>query len=173
MQSRHRTKRSILLITLFLASLSALAAAESRPVVNVNTADAKQLSLLPRVGLALGERIVDYRKQNGPFKTTDELMLVRGVGEKLYAQLKPYLATSGETTLEEKVAGPGRDGKAKGAPKGSSRSRSKSGSRSASAAPPKAPRAPHARRPARSTRASRASAPAAIARTAKTAGVPR
>jgi len=170
MQSQRRSKCSILLVTLLLASLSALAAAEGKPVVNINTADAKQLSLLPRVGLALAERIVDFRKENGPFKSTDELMLVRGVGEKLNAQLKPYLATSGETTLDEKVASPGRAGKAKGG-KGSARSaktRSRSGGKTAA---PKAAPARSASHAARSPRASRAEL--MPARVARTAGGPR
>jgi competence protein ComEA len=169
MQSQRRKKSSILFITLLLASLSALAAAETQPVVNINTADAKQLSLLPRVGLALAERIVDYRKQNGPFKSTDELMLVRGVGEKLYAQLKPYLATAGETTLDEKVAGPGRAGKAKGS-KTSSRPAKAGSRRSAAKTQPKAPPARRASRAAGTTRASRTQSMPAMA---KAAGGPR
>src|SRR5436305_7510682 len=135
MQSKRRFQSSaVLTATLFLAALSALAAAENKPVVNINTADAKQLSLLPRVGLALAQRVVDHRKENGPFKSTDELMLVRGVGEKLYAQLKPYLATSGETTLDEKVAGSGRGGRTKGA-KSSRKTSSKTRAAAKGAAP--------------------------------------
>jgi competence protein ComEA len=71
--------------------------------VNVNTADAGQLALLPRVGPSVAQRIIDYRKKNGPFKSTEDLMLVQGIGEKTYQLLKPYLATAGETTLKEKV----------------------------------------------------------------------
>ena len=160
MKTERRSKSSTLLITLLFASLSALAA-ERKPVLNINTADAKQFTLLPRVGLALAERIVDYRKENGPFKTTDELMLVRGVGEKLYAQLKPYLATSGETTLDEKVASPGRAGKAKGS-KGSSRS-SKAKARSGDKAAGKAAKAAPARSASRAARSPRPGGAAILA----------
>ena len=127
---KRRVKTSLLFTSLLLASISALAAADTKPVVNVNTADAKQLSLLPRIGLAVAQRVVDYRKQNGPFKSTDELMLVRGIGEKLYAQLKPYVAISGETTLSEKVSSAGAGGKGKGKGKASAK------------ASPRAPRTP-------------------------------
>ena len=101
----NRTRRligSLILAGLVLAALPTLAA-ESRRVVNVNTADASQLALLPRVGPAVAQRILDFRKENGPFKSPEDLMLVQGIGEKTYQLLKPYLATSGETTLREKV----------------------------------------------------------------------
>jgi comEA protein len=71
--------------------------------VNLNSADASQLALLPRVGPSVAQRIVAYRKENGPFKKAEDLMLVPGIGEKTFALLKPYLAISGETTLKEKV----------------------------------------------------------------------
>ena len=53
----------------------------------------------------MADRIVDYRKQNGPFKKPEDLMLVQGIGEKTFQLLKPYVATAGETTLKEKVKG--------------------------------------------------------------------
>lgn len=98
-----------LLLTTALPAAAAPAAegkAEGRRasnVVNVNTADAGQLALLPRVGPSVAQRIIDYRKKNGPFKSAEDLMLVQGIGEKTYQLLKPYLATAGETTLKEKV----------------------------------------------------------------------
>jgi competence ComEA-like helix-hairpin-helix protein len=100
MKHSHRIVAGVVLAVL-LAALPG-AAAEGRKV-NVNTADAAQLALLPRVGPSIAQRIVDYRKQNGPFKKTEDLMLVRGIGEKTFDLLKPYVATSGETTLKEKV----------------------------------------------------------------------
>jgi competence protein ComEA len=161
MQSQRRFKQSIVLTAILLASLSALAAADAKPVVNINTADAKQLALLPRVGLAVAQRIVDYRKQNGPFKSADELMLVRGIGEKLYAQLKPYVVTSGETTLAEKVASAGRAGKSKSSKssKASAKSSAKPSSpaakttaKGAAKTSPRTSRTPPAQRSARASR---------------------
>jgi len=100
MQRQHRIVTGLVLAVL-LAALPGLAA-EARKV-NINSADASQLAMLPRVGPSIAQRIVDYRKQNGPFKKAEDLMLVRGIGEKTYELLKPYIATSGETTLKEKV----------------------------------------------------------------------
>src|SRR5919106_3314310 len=84
------------------AALPAAAAPAKANTVNINSADAAQLALLPRVGPSVAQRIVDYRKKNGPFKSADDLMLVQGIGEKTYALIKPYVSTAGETTLKEK-----------------------------------------------------------------------
>lgn len=100
----NRSRRfigSLILVGIVLTCLPSVAA-EGRKV-NVNTADAAQLALLPRVGPSIAQRIVDFRKENGPFKSPEDLMLVQGIGEKTYQLLKPYVAVSGETTLKEKV----------------------------------------------------------------------
>ncbi|HEX8151927.1 MAG TPA: helix-hairpin-helix domain-containing protein [Thermoanaerobaculia bacterium] len=49
-------------------------------VVNINTAEAAQLALLPRVGPKAAQRIVEYRKEHGPFRKTSDLMQVKGIG---------------------------------------------------------------------------------------------
>lgn len=105
-----------LLLALLVAAQPGMAAegkADGGRKVNINSADAGQLALLPRVGPSVAQRIVEYRKQNGPFKKAEDLMLVQGIGEKTYQLLKPYLATAGETTLREKVrssrSGSGKD----------------------------------------------------------------
>lgn len=107
MKLRMHTRRfvgSLVLAGLVLASLpAAVQAAPESKKVNINTADASQLALLPRVGPSVAQRIVDFRKENGPFKSPEDLMLVQGIGEKTWQLLKPYVATSGETTLKEKV----------------------------------------------------------------------
>lgn len=79
------------------------AAADGSRVVNVNKATSEQLTLLPRIGPAIAERILEYRKANGDFKRPEDLMMIQGIGEKLFEQLKPYVRISGETTLKEKL----------------------------------------------------------------------
>ena len=59
--------------------------------VNINTASLEELQKLPRVGPKVAQRIVDFRKQNGAFKKIEELMKVRGIGEKIFAQMKDML----------------------------------------------------------------------------------
>ncbi len=92
---------TLAVLSLFVVVTAAGAAAGK---VNVNTADAEQLALLPRIGPAVAQRIIEFREQNGSFKSAEDLMLVRGIGEKTFELLEPYVAVSGETTLSDKVS---------------------------------------------------------------------
>ena len=67
--------------------------APQRPV-NLNTATVTELMQLPRIGQKTAERILQFRKQHGGFLRPEELMNVRGIGEKSFAKLKPFLALS-------------------------------------------------------------------------------
>lgn len=60
----------------------------SGDLVNINTADVEQLATLKGIGPAMAQRIIDYREQNGKFKTVDELKNVRGIGQKKFDTLK-------------------------------------------------------------------------------------
>ncbi len=71
-------------------------------VVNLNTASLDQLQLLPGIGPSKGQAIIKYRLKN-PFKSTFQLVSVRGIGRKTYRKLRPYLAVTGPTTLQAKV----------------------------------------------------------------------
>jgi competence ComEA-like helix-hairpin-helix protein len=79
--------------------------AEAAPAgkVNINQASAAQIAFLPRIGEKVAVRVVDYRKSHGPVARAEDLMEVKGIGEKLFLTLKPYLAVSGPTTLAAKV----------------------------------------------------------------------
>ena len=67
------------------------AEAASGVSVNVNRATADELRALPGIGPALAERIVALREERGGFRKLDELLEVRGVGEKTLARLKPLM----------------------------------------------------------------------------------
>lgn len=59
--------------------------------LNINTASASELDALPGIGAKTAARIVEYRQKNGPFKKIEELMNVRGVGEKNFVRLKTQI----------------------------------------------------------------------------------
>ncbi len=59
--------------------------------VNINTASLRELDALPGIGEVLGQRIIDYRKAHGPFTSIDQLLNIKGIGEKTLAKLKPYV----------------------------------------------------------------------------------
>lgn len=60
--------------------------------ININKAGAEQLAQLKGVGPALADRIVDYRKKNGNFKNVEQIMEVKGIGEKTFGEIKKHLS---------------------------------------------------------------------------------
>ncbi len=105
----HPLSRLAALVLVAVVALSAapvLAADAPTGVVNINTASSAELEMLPGVGAAVAQRIVEHREQNGAFKAAEDLMLVRGIGEKSFERLKPWVTTSGATTLKENVPSP-------------------------------------------------------------------
>jgi competence protein ComEA len=66
-------------------------AAPQAAAVNLNTANISQLEGLPGIGKAVAERIIEYRQKNGAFKKIEDLMNVRGIGEKNFLRLKPLV----------------------------------------------------------------------------------
>lgn len=56
-------------------------------LIDINTADAIQLSGLPGIGEALADRIIAYRNEYGLFKTTQDLQQVKGIGEKKLSKI--------------------------------------------------------------------------------------
>lgn len=73
------------------AAHSTTAKPASTAIVNLNTASVTDLEGLPGIGAKTAARIVEYRQKNGPFKKVEELMNVRGVGEKNFVKLKPQI----------------------------------------------------------------------------------
>lgn len=62
--------------------------------INLNSASAAELEKLPGVGPATAARIVEYRQKNGAFRKVEDLMNVRGIGEKTFLTLKPLITVA-------------------------------------------------------------------------------
>lgn len=93
-----------LVLTLLLA-LPGAALAQTTPadtsgvpapgaLVDVNAATATELEALPGIGARTAAAIVEYREKNGPFKKVEELMNVKGIGEKSFLRLKPLVTVT-------------------------------------------------------------------------------
>jgi competence protein ComEA len=91
---------------------SLLAAGPQRPPehpVNLNTATVTELMQLPRVGPRTAERIRAFRQDHGPFQRPEELMDVKGIGEKAFRRLRPHITVDGTApSLDPVPAGPGQ-----------------------------------------------------------------
>jgi competence protein ComEA len=56
--------------------------------ININTANLEELDRLPGIGPSIAQAIIDYRTQNGPFKTIEGINEVKGIGDALFAKIK-------------------------------------------------------------------------------------
>ncbi len=86
-------------LTAVPAVVGAVPAASSAPAaqqvakVNINTASAKELEGLPGIGAVTAGRIVAYRTEKGKFKTSNELLKVKGIGKKTMEKIKDLVVT--------------------------------------------------------------------------------
>lgn len=86
------------LLACVVACLAAAPHAEAAPTaatkqepIDINDADLQELKTLPGVGDAIAKRIVDFREEHGPFRRVEDLMRVKGIGEKSFAKMRPYV----------------------------------------------------------------------------------
>jgi len=68
--------------------------------ININTASAQTLHLLPGVDMATAENVVSFRDANGPFDSVDEMKNVKGITPDLMDQISSYCVCDGETQLD-------------------------------------------------------------------------
>lgn len=71
------------------------AAQEAAGPVNINTASAEELAMLPGIGETLAGRIVAYRTEHGAFSSTEEIQKVSGIGEKIFAEIADRITVGG------------------------------------------------------------------------------
>jgi len=63
----------------------------SAATVNINSASADELEKLPHIGETLAQRIIAFREQNGPFQRPENLMLVEGISEKKFREIRSLI----------------------------------------------------------------------------------
>ena len=80
-----------LLALLCLATVAPTSSAVETPTLDINQASVQQLIDLPGIGEAIAQRIVDFRKKNGPFRRVEDLLKIKGIGEKSLEKLRPHV----------------------------------------------------------------------------------
>ena len=74
-------------------------------VVDLNRAGPRELDGLPGIGPVLAARIVEHRERHGGFRRPEELMVVRGIGPRLYARLEGRVRVGAGTADSTAVRG--------------------------------------------------------------------
>ena len=59
--------------------------------ININVASSDQLEKLPGIGRKTADTIIAFRNENGPFRRVEYLMLIRGISEERFIELRPYI----------------------------------------------------------------------------------
>ncbi len=77
---------------------------EPQEKLDLNTATQEELDALPGIGPVKAEAILQYREESGPFRTVEEIMEVKGIGEKTLEQLRPYITVEGESSSPSAVS---------------------------------------------------------------------
>lgn len=73
------------------SSAATTADSDNGGLININTATQEELETLPSIGEVRAQAILAYREEHGGFRTTDELMEVSGIGEKIFADISPHI----------------------------------------------------------------------------------
>ena len=93
--SRRVIGAFLILILAGLGAAPSSLAAERSPIakININTAGVDELTELPGIGEAYARRIVEYREKYGPFKKVEDLLNVRGIGDRTFEKIRQRVTT--------------------------------------------------------------------------------
>ncbi len=94
MMLRSQVLRVLLSLCLILLFSAAGSSAKKKPPlkpVNINTANSEELQQVPGIGSATAQKILQMRKSYGAFKSVDDLLAIRGLGQKRLDKMRKYL----------------------------------------------------------------------------------
>src|SRR5260370_21772277 len=94
MKKLYNVPRIPVFASLIFSLLAAKSFAKKKPPakpVNINTATSEELQLVPGIGPATAEKILQMRKSYGAFKSVDDLLAIRGLGPKRLEKMRKYL----------------------------------------------------------------------------------
>jgi len=94
---------------LLAATAVALFSASALATVNVNTAQQSELQAVKGLDKQKAKAIIEYRAQNGPFGSVDDLEKIPGLSREVVARLAPELAVTGDAYVPTKAAAPGKE----------------------------------------------------------------
>jgi competence protein ComEA len=116
--------RWLVAVLFLLCACSPLAAKKKPPAhpININTASASELEQVPGIGPSTAQKILDTRKSYGSFKSVDDLLSIKGIGQKRLDKMRKYLtvsksATKTHTNPEQNAAANPKAAPAKAPPK--------------------------------------------------------
>lgn len=101
--------RGLLCFSLLLLLSASLSANKKKPPakpVNINTASSEELQQVPGIGPATAQKILQMRKSYGPFKSVDDLLAIRGLGQKRLDKMRKYLTIGKPSAAKSTVTGP-------------------------------------------------------------------
>ena len=75
---------ALFLVVAVLLAFTSVLCAEQTEKVNINTATVEEIAKLEKIGPSYAERIVQYRKENGPFTKPEDILKVKGIGPKTF-----------------------------------------------------------------------------------------
>ncbi len=90
-----------LMVLVCLALVFSVGSAMAEKKVNINTATVEELQTLPKIGPKTAEAVVKYREEH-PFESVDDLLNVKGIGEKKLEEIKPHVTVGKKTNKEKK-----------------------------------------------------------------------
>ena len=91
---------SVLILTPKITFAEASEEVASEEKININTATQEELTQLKGIGESLAQRIIEYREQHGPFEKLEDILKVKGVGDKCLEDNHDRI-TVGEQVIEE------------------------------------------------------------------------